>query len=306
MSGEIIRMGIFERGQPNLERIRETTTIPVANPNGESTTGIAGYGKGTVGMSLTGLFIWKSVCAAYFPLESFRSVQDMLDEAILCIDPTSDDQTMELAYAIANKYPWARVIEHVWQTPSVMGSAIGEASNFALKFVNTDLVVNIQADECWSPELTKWVKDNKDNLDLFNVFRFSFLHTRYNAQEIQGGAAYPTAEKMARMYSFLRFAPDAWRFEVDYPRLLHVVESDKYPIVHLHHFFRDGIVQQLKNNIDLFGDENSQIEHWMVSNNHGFLASPIWDKTDSPFVLHELIRPLLGRHSYQIRWGILS
>ena len=243
---------------------------------------------------------------AFLPLESFLSVKDMLDEAVLCIDPTSNDQTTDLAYAIADKYPFARVIEHVWQTPSVMGSAIGEVSNFALKFVNTELVVNIQADECWYPELTQWVKDNKDSLNDFNVFRFSFLHTRYNAQEIQSGAAYPVAEKMARMYSFLRFAPDAWRFEVDNQRLLHVVESDRYPIVHLHHFFRDGIVPQLKNNIALFGDENSEIEHWMVSNNHEFLASSIWDKTDSPFTLPELMKPLLGRRSYKIRWELLS
>jgi len=257
-------------------------------------------------MSLTGLFVWRSVCRAFLPLESFLSVKDMLDEAILCIDPTSDDQTVELAYAVADKYPFARVIEHVWQMPSTMGSAIGEASNFALKHVKTDLVVNIQADECWQPELTQWVRDNKDGLDLFNVFRFSFLHTRYNAQEIQGGAAYSVAEKMARMYSFLRFAPDAWRFEVDNPRLLHVVESDKYPIVHLHHFFRNGIVSQLNNSIDLFGDENSQVEHWMVSNNHEFLESPVWDKTDSPFVLPKLVRPFLGQPTYRVRWELLA
>src|SRR3990167_11054198 len=122
---------------------------------------------------LTGIFIWRDVTTAYLPLESFLSAKDMLDEAILCIDPTSNDDTIELAYAISKKYPIARVIEHIWQPTSKMGSAIGEASNYALRFAKTDLVVNVQADECWQPELVKWVKDNKDKLDLFNFFRFS-------------------------------------------------------------------------------------------------------------------------------------
>jgi len=257
-------------------------------------------------MNLTGLFVWRGVTKSYLPLESFLLVRDMLDEAVLCIDPTSDDQTADLAYAIADKYPFARVVEHVWQTPSVMGSAIGEASNFALKFVNTDLVVNVQADECWHPELTKWVKDNKDALDLFNVFRFSFLHTTYNAQMVQPNAAYPSAEKMARMYSFLRFAPDAWRFEVDNPRLLHVVESDRWKIVHLHHFFRGGLIRQLENNVWLFGDENSKREHESMAGDKGFLADPLWGKTDSSFALPELVRPHLGKLCYEIPWELLS
>ena len=204
-------------------------------------------------MSLTALFVWRNVTTSHLPLESFLSIRDALDEAIICFDPTSTDETIELAYAIADKWPTVRTIEHIWQTPSVMGSAIGEASNFALKFVKTDLVVNVQADECWYPELVQWAIGFKQASHGVGICRFDFLHTRYNAQEVQAGAAYPAAEKMAFVTPQLRFAPDAWRFETDDAVGLCVAPSKEFPIVHLHHFFRDGIVAQLKNNIDLFG-----------------------------------------------------
>ena len=257
-------------------------------------------------MSLTNIYVWREVCRAYFPLESFLSTIDMADDAIICFDPMGGDPTEHLAWTIANRYSQVRPLPFTWPHKSHMGSAIGEASNFALSHVKTDLVCNIQADEVWYPELTKWVKTHKDTLAYFSIVRFAFLHLRYNAQELQKNAGYQVAEKMARVKPELRFAPDAWRFETEAETSLTCPESNEYPIVHLHHFFRGGVISQLANNVWLFGDQNSIDEHDRFVTDGMLLADPMWDKRTSPYSLPDLVLPHLGQYSYHINWDLLG
>ena len=100
-------------------------------------------------MRLAGLYVWRNVVRlGYCPLESYLSTRDMIDDAIICVDPTSDDETVELAHRLRDWDSRVRVVEFVWPIGKIVGdgSLIGVASSFALAQATGEWVINIQAD----------------------------------------------------------------------------------------------------------------------------------------------------------------
>src|SRR3990172_10530119 len=282
--------------------------------------------------NLSGLCVWKTVCAlGYFPLESMLSIIDICDEIILCVDPTSNDETMPLAEAICRKYPKTRIVEFAWLKGLPNGTAIGIASNYALAQARGDFVLNVQADECWSPELTKRVKTLWPQLVSamgIEAFEFKVLHLEHNGQQLQGGgdwqrqkgSAYTHSIKLWRNCPSYPFSPDAWSIQAQGPdgkwdegnvRLKsRIIESEKWPILHLHDFFADTVMERRRVQAEELWPTtphyNATYEAMRDGQGQwaGLFDSDKWDATTSPFegLFPENVKRHLGAHSYVVHW----
>jgi len=282
--------------------------------------------------TLTTLHIWKNITRlGYFGLESFLSTQGLADECVLCIDPTSDDDTISLADHICVKYPKARVVKFEWPKQSSNGSAIGIASNFGLAQCHTDYVLNVQGDEVWPVALVEQVKRLWPILVSamgVEAFEFKVLHLEHNSQQLQGGgtwqrqngAAYTHAIKLWRNCPAYRFAPDAWSIQAqgtdgewdegNVKLKSRIVESEKWPILHLHDFFLDTVLERRRVQAE---------ELWPTTPHYnatyeamrdgagqwkGLLDDPKWQNTTSPFMglFPENIVRHLGQSQYRVHW----
>jgi hypothetical protein len=286
-------------------------------------------------MKLSALYIWKRVTAlGYFGLESFLSTQELSDECILCIDPTSGDDTVPLAEAICKKYDKARIVLFEWPKESSNGSAIGIASNYALGHARGDWVLNVQADEVWPAKLTDTIKTLWPTLADFgyDALEFKVLHTEHNAQQFQGGgtwqrqlgAGYTHAVKMWKRCGCHRLSPDGWSVQAqgndgkwsehNLRLRFMVAESEKWPILHVHDFFKDTVLERRRVQAEeLWGDtpHYGATYHAMLDGEgqwKGLFDSPKWDATRSPFedLMPDYLRWHLGKHAYAVRWELLS
>jgi len=288
--------------------------------------------------TLTGLLIWRRVCAlGYFPLESYLSIHELVDNAIICVDPESADETVALAEAICRKYPKVRIVEFAWLKGLPNGTAIGIASNYALAQAKGDFVVNIQADEVWSPELTKKVKTLWPVLASsmgIEAFEFKVLHIEFNGQQFQGGgdwqhqrgSAYTHSTKLWRNCPSYRFSPDAWSIQAQGPDgkwdegnvklKSRIVESEKWPILHLHDFFADTVMERRRVQAE---------ELWPTTPHYGatyhamkdgqgqwagLFNDPKWEQTTAPKQFMDLMPKNVVRHlgqsTYRIHWEDLQ
>jgi len=275
---------------------------------------------------LTGLFVWRNVTKMYIPLESFLSVQEALDDAILCIDPTFPDD-MELGRRICEKFPKARVVEFVWPTnvPGD-GSRIGIASQFALAQASGDYCLNVQADEIYSPPLTEWLKTNWKRMAEMGLecARFKVLNLEHNMQQYQGGddgsswdfqcgAGYNMAIKLFKRCPAIRFSHDAWSMD-NCHMIYHADISNTYPIVHAHDNFRDTLIQLRKTAATEIWTDKEKFGHYHATANtleqtqSEWYNSPIWTQTESRFayLLPEYVKPLLGTTKYRVRYELLE
>ena len=80
-------------------------------------------------MELTGLYTFRNAVHLGYPvLESYLSSIEMVDKAIVCYDPTSDEQTLQLVEAImfSPKYGHkTQVVPFVWNNEEgLLGTAI--------------------------------------------------------------------------------------------------------------------------------------------------------------------------------------
>lgn len=254
-------------------------------------------------MDLVGLFCWKNcVELGYLPAESFLSLYPALDRAIICVDPSGED-TLDLAYHLQEQYHFTEVFETPWRSDtSLNGEAIGDASNEALSHVSKgDWVFNLQADEIVSPQLLEVIKTGwRTWAKSCDFVSFKYLHTLYNAQFIQGDAGYDHAWKLALNDGALKFEADAWGFWLSNTR---TVLCHEQPIVHLHHFFKDQYIGQLKNSFKLF------TAGWTEDKMRAELArltalknEPYWENTTSPFgvYLTKEVKRHLGKSCYNI------
>jgi len=286
-------------------------------------------------MVLSGLYIWKNTTRlGYFPLESFLSTQELVDEAILCIDPTSNDDTVPLAEAIVKKYPKARIVPFEWPKESNNGSAIGDASNYALGHARGDYVLNVQADEVWSPQLLRYAWSNWRQFTEAGVEALSLkvLHIEHNGQQLQGGgtwkhqngAGYERSVKLWKRCSCYRFSPDAWSIqaqgtdgqwaESNVRLSAHVVESERHPILHCHDWFKDTVIERRRSQAeDYWGD----IPHYRATYEamrdgtgqwSGLFDDPKWTRTTSTFedIMPDYLKWHLGKTTYQVRWELLQ
>lgn len=279
--------------------------------------------------SLTAMCVWKNVCMLGYPaLESVLSIIDLVDEAILCVDPNSDPDTLELVKAICNSPKYGlkvRDVWHVWPSTSPDGSAIGEASQFCLSQVQTEFAFNLQADEVISPHLYNWLQYNWQDLAQKGIeaFKFKVLHTEFNAQQYQGGndtstydwqsgAGYNSSFKLIKMRPDTAFEHDAWTFKWYRFKTFDVQPSA--PIVHLHDFFRDHYIAMRQNaGTNLWTDpvkygnykadadkiEATKDEWW---------SDQRWTSKTSPFMdlLPECAKRLIGKTHYEVDWSLLT
>src|SRR3972149_3898320 len=133
------------------------------NLGGRSTVGCDHKVSNMGNIELTGLFSWRNTVSLGYPcLESFLSIEPILDEALICVDPTSDEETLNLCRELSRKFKKVNLIEFEWPIGRVAGdgSAIGIASQFALRNVRTSHAINVQADEVYPLPLMVWLHDN--------------------------------------------------------------------------------------------------------------------------------------------------
>ena len=285
---------------------------------------------------LCGLFVYKNVVSlGYTVLESFLSAYPMLDEALICVDPTSDEETLKLCKALEEKFINVRVVHFPWPKTSPDGSAIGIATQYALAQVRTSHAVNIQADECWSPPLMEWTRDNwKDGAKRgLECLRFKVLHTEFNAQQFQGGdqwngikdmtpgspwhwqkgAGYAESIKLFKKCPAFSISHDGWSVD-GCGTLFHCRISDEWPIVHLHDFFRDHYIALRKNaGYNLWTDQQKYGNYKadadrIESTKDEWYDDPMWTRTTSPFseLLPDFVRPLIGQTFYKVRYELLE
>jgi hypothetical protein len=283
--------------------------------------------------SLSGMYVWKSVCdRGYTCLESYLSTRDMVDEVILCVDPTSDDATLNLAKAIEQNDSKARLVWFLWpKNAPGDGSVIGIASNFALAQVRTTHAVNVQADEVWSPRLMEWTRDNWHNIvrSGYDCMQFKVLSLEHNAQRFQGGqtwdgdkvsedwlwqkgSGYNSAVKLARKCPAIKFARDAWSFEECGLTALSKV-SLEYPIVHLHDMFRDHLLNLRYTAATEIWTDREKYGHYLQSaenlNNtfDEWYSDMMWTEKVSPFdeLLPDVVKPIIGWTKYHPRMELI-
>jgi hypothetical protein len=272
------------------------------------------------------------------PLESVLATEPMLDKILICYDPESGDETEKLAKAIEDKFPSKTyLVPFVW--PSNVagdGSRIGIATQYGLEQVRTSYVVNVQGDEVWPTELVDVVKENFPIWATKGIegVRFKVLHLEHNAQFYQGddrnfwfdeqphqpstwnfqsGAGYNVAIKLFKRCPKIKMSHDAWSVE-NVALLHHCQTSDVHPIVHLHDFFRDSLVDLRQNAAKEIWTDQSKFGNYAVTANAieeskaKWFDNPLWSKTDSPFIeyINPIARQLLGNLSYKVRWSLLE
>jgi len=274
--------------------------------------------------SLSGLTTWRNIIQlGYFGLESVLSIMDIVDEFIICADPTSQDDTLKLAHAIANKYPKVRVVEFEWPKESSNGSAIGIAHNYALGHVRTTHGLVIQADESWCNQLATSLKTDWQRLVNIGVecIAFKVLHTEFNCSGFQGGgdwskqngSAYVHAIKFFKKCPAIRFAPDAWSMDGCGP-MIGYSPSESYPIIHMHDWFRDTVIERRRSQAEDFW---SDIPHYRATYEamrdgmgqwKGLFEDKKWEQTTSMFDkwLPDNIKRHLGQKIYQVHWEDLQ
>lgn len=297
-------------------------------------------------LKLSSLHIIRNCVQLGYPvLESYLSTQEIADENIICVDP-GFEQDLELGRRICEKFPKARLVEFRWPTnvPGD-GSRIGIASNYALMQATGTHVLNVQADELYPEPLKNWLRDNwKDFVRAgYDCLRLKVLNTEHNAQFFQGGeswdgvkfdsegrmtdvwnrgglfngtvggAGYNVSIKFARKCPAIRFAHDAWQFE-NCATWFHPPISNEYPILHLHDFHRDSLVNLRRTAAtdiwtdDRLGPMYKKSADDLEQSQEKWFNDPMWTNTHSPFeaMMPEWSRGVLGNTTYRVNYDLLS
>jgi len=291
---------------------------------------------------ITNLYIWRGVVALGYPcLESFLSTESLADECLICVDPTSGDDTMKLAKAIRRKFPKTTIVEYVWPESSPDGSAIGTASQFALEQVYEGYVINVQADEVYPEPLVAHLKAELPRLmgAGFDGVRLKVLNLEHNAQRFQGGeqwdgvksgdvwergglhdpvsglggAGYNKSMKIAKVSPKIRFSHDAWTFEGG-EAWKHIDFSDEWPIIHLHDFARDHLLAVRRMAADRWWTDQRRFGHYKASADtleataSEWMKDEKWLQTTSPFdeLLPGVVKPCLGQTTYKVNWEMFE
>jgi len=276
-------------------------------------------------MRLSGNFIWRNTVSLGYPvLESFLSVVSLLDEAILCVDPESDSETLKLADALVEKFPIARRVDFIWpKNAPGNGARIGIASQFGLNQCTSEYVLNVQADELYPPQLSRAIKENwqesaKQGIECFSM---KVLNLEHNMQQFQGGgdynwqngAGYNRAIKLFKKCPAIKFANDGWSME-NCGVMAHISVSEAFPVVHAHDNFRDHLVSIRQNAADQIWTDRQNFGHYKQSadtleaTQEQWYNDTKWTATDSPFVylLPDFAKRLLGKVRYEVDYSLLD
>ena len=296
-------------------------------------------------MELTATYVFRNaIKLGYTVLESYLSTIDMVDRAIVCYDPTSDEQTLQLVEAmrVSPKYGHkTQVVPFVWPLKQAKGdgSVIGIATKFAVDQVTTSHVINIQSDEVYPVQLMEMVRDNwRDWVDAgYEAFKFKILHTEHNAQQFQGGeiwdgrkdtdmwrrgglfngqvggAGYDHSFKMIKKCNATKLEHDAWSFVWEGFVCGNVGISETFPIVHLHDFHRDHLIDLRRNAADNLWTDQEKFGNYkydadqIEQTREQWYNSPKWTNPRSPFeeLLPDYVRPLIGKTTYVPRLELL-
>lgn len=297
-------------------------------------------------MELTALHCWRNVVGlGYLPLESYLSTIDMVDKAIVCYDPTSDEQTLRLVEAMRDSPRYGHktyIVPFVWPLKQAKGdgSVIGIATRYAYDQAPSAYVINIQSDEVYPVELMETVRDSwRDWVDAgYEAFKFKILHTEHNAQQFQGGeiwdgrkdtdmwlrgglyngkvggAGYDHSFKMIKKCSATKLEHDAWSFAWGGFVCGNVAVSEKFPVVHLHDFHRDHLIDLRRNAADNLWTDRDKFGNYkydadqIEQTREQWYNSPKWTNPRSPFeeLLPDYVRPLIGRTTYVPRLELLK
>jgi hypothetical protein len=298
-------------------------------------------------MELTGMFVWRNVVRlGYCPLESFLSTEPMLDSAIICVDPTSDRETIELCYAISDRFSKVRVIEFEWPQYSPDGRSIGIATQYCLDQARSDYAINIQSDEVYPLALMLYLKENwKSLVKHGECISFKVLNSEHNAQRFQGGepwdgtksgdvwerggmwngkhgaeslggAGYNRSIKMfknCRGCGRIKVAHDGWSMD-GCSTLHHAAFSEMFPIIHLHDLMRDHLIDIRRNAAEKLWQDQTRYGNYKASADQieatrdEWFNDPLWTRTTSPFMdlLPPVAQRLIGRTRYEVDWSLLE
>lgn len=276
-------------------------------------------------MRLGGNFVWRNVVSLGYPvLESFLSVARLLDEAVICVDPESDAETLRLVDALVEKFPFARRVDFVWpKNVPGDGSRIGVASQFGLNQCRTEYVLNVQADEIYPPALSKFIAANWRKIaeSGYECVSIKVLNLEHNMQQYQGGgtfdwqngAGYNRAIKLFKKCPAIKFAHDGWSME-GCGIMTHLAISESFPIVHAHDNFRDHLIALRRNAADQIWTDRERFGHYNQSATQieetvgQWRDAPKWTATDSPFayLLPDFAKRLLGMTTYSVDYDLLA
>ena len=261
-------------------------------------------------------------------MESVLSTVDMVDEVLICVDPNSDSDTLDLVDALKRKFNKVRSVDFVWPMGKTGdGSVIGIASSFGLNQARTSHVINIQADELYPVELSEYIRNNWKTLvdSGRECFRLKVLNLQSNMQEYQGGnqssswewqsgAGYNHSYKLCKKCLNTKFLHDAWSFDwrgfvVDDIRI-----SETYPVIHAHDNFRDSLIKLRQSAADEIWTDREKFGHYkatadgLESTVNEWWDDPKWTNTDSPFayLLPDYAKRLLGKTTYVPDYSILE
>lgn len=294
--------------------------------------------------SLSGLFVMRNTVELGYPvLESFLSAYPMLDEALICVDPYSDSDTLNLCDALANRFDNVRIVEFKWPIGATGdGSVIGIASRYGYENIRTSHVINVQSDEIYPTPLMEHIRDNwREWVDVYGrtCVQFKILHTQHNASAFQGGeswdgrkdtevwergglinaehtkggAGYNLSVKMAKKCPAISFKHDAWEFGGCLSHeFMRCNFSYEFPVLHLHDFFRDHYIAIRKNAGEKlwtdaqYGNYKADADRIEATKDSWFNDEK-WTRTTSPFqdLLPWFARDLLGKTHYEVRWDLL-
>lgn len=278
---------------------------------------------------LTNLYVWKNCVSLGYPvLESVLATIDICDEAIFCVDPTSDADTLKLVDRLCEKYSdkaWR--LDFVWpENAAGDGSKIGIATQYAYDNARTKYVLNVQADEAYPVELAEWLKDNWLHVATmgYDGFRIRVVNTEFNAQQYQGGdegstwnwqcgAGYNQAIKLVKKCPAIKVAHDAWSFD-GVSMMYHVQLSEEFPIIHLHDFARDHYIDLRQNAANTIWTDRVKFGHYAATANSvkatkdAWYNDAKWINTSSPFerYLTDDFKALLGKPRYDVNWSLLD
>ncbi|MFP4038780.1 MAG: glycosyltransferase family 2 protein [Candidatus Nanohaloarchaea archaeon] len=130
--------------------------------------------KPTIG----GVFTVRNALDVGYPfLESLVSAIPIMDELVV-VDGGSDDGTLDLLEKLADTYPIITVVEREELNPTTGHDHIDSQVMYAIEMLDTDWVMEIQADEVWDtfrlPALTRLI--NKADSSGANSIRMPRIH----------------------------------------------------------------------------------------------------------------------------------
>lgn len=249
--------------------------------------------------------------------ECLLQVLPICDEYVINVDTNSEDNTLELAYKIADAYPKVRVFESQWDL-GIGPYVLSVETDKVFAQCRSDWVIYNQADECFTTESVQLINDIVDDLDT-NALLINRVQLKLNFQEMHGHpccTVRPFKNNMASSVGdamTLKIVDDNFRFLSDFGKTSPIIPTGEE--IHVFDCTRiwpsqfpgkfDSHAQVWWQNCDRNkgGSWGLTPEEWAVRvqewEDSGY--PEIYLRKESPFPIPEILKPLVGIPAYHIR-----